>query len=101
MLYNLKDTLSYFNSFLFFYLGRYCLILNEYRTKKHIFNFERESQEKSITIRNKDWIVKIDNTIQEKEKAFIFVGLYHLDFKEGLLELLKSRGYTVEEIILN
>ena len=23
MLYNLKDTLSYFNSFLFFYLGRY------------------------------------------------------------------------------
>lgn len=24
MLYNLKDTLSYFNSFLFFYLGRYC-----------------------------------------------------------------------------
>ena len=78
-----------------------CLILNEYRTKKHIFNFERESQEKFITLRNKDWIVKIDNAIQEKEKAFIFVGLYHLDFKEGLLELLKSRGYSVEEIILN
>ena len=38
---------------------------------------------------------------EEKEKAFIFVGLYHLDFKEGLLELLKSRGYSVEEIILN
>lgn len=78
-----------------------CLILNEYRTKKNIFNFERESQEKFITLRNKDWIVKIDNAIQEKEKAFIFVGLYHLDFKEGLLELLKSRGYSVEEIILN
>ena len=78
-----------------------CLILNEYRTKKHIFNFERESQEKFITLRNKDWIVKIDNAIPEKEKAFIFVGLYHLDFKEGLLELLKSRGYSVEEIILN
>ena len=78
-----------------------CLILNEYRTKKHIFNFERESQEKFITLRNKDWIVKIDNAIQEKVKAFIFVGLYHLDFKEGLLELLKNRGYSVEEIILN
>lgn len=78
-----------------------CLILNEYRTKKHIFNFEKEIQEKFITLRNKDWIVKIDNAIQEKEKAFIFVGLYHLDFKEGLLELLKNRGYSVEEIILN
>ena len=28
MLYNLKDTLSYFNSFLFFYLGRYWFDIN-------------------------------------------------------------------------
>ena len=28
LLCNLKDTLSYFNSFLFFYLGRYCYHLN-------------------------------------------------------------------------
>ena len=29
MLCNLKDTLSYFNSFLFFYLGRYCIEINQ------------------------------------------------------------------------
>ena len=42
---------------------------------------------------------------KEKEKDYlnhnlIFVGLYHLDFKEGLLELYnkeKSRGYSVEK----
>lgn len=78
-----------------------CSIVSEYRTKKHLFNFSRESQEKMITLRNKNWIDKIDKTIQENKKAFIFVGLYHLDFKDGILELLKNKGYNIEEIQLN
>lgn len=78
-----------------------CFIVNEYRTKKHLFNFGKESLEKLIILRNNDWINKIDNAIQENKKAFVFVGLYHLDFKSGLLELLRNRGYTVEEITLN
>ena len=36
MLYNLKDTLSYFNSFLFFYLGRYWRE-NVKNNESHIF----------------------------------------------------------------
>ena len=78
-----------------------CSIVSEYRTNKHLFNFSRESQEKMITLRNKNWIDKIDKTIQENKKAFIFVGLYHLDFKDGILELLKNKGYNIEEIQLN
>ena len=46
-----------------------CSIVSEYRTKKHLFNFSRESQEKMITLRNKNWIDKIDKTIQENKKA--------------------------------
>ena len=68
-----------------------CSIINEYRTKKHLFNFTKERQEKLITARNKDWIDKIDNAIKQNKKVFIFVGLFHLDFKDGLLELLKKR----------
>lgn len=77
-----------------------CSIINEYRTKKHLFNFTKERQEKLITARNKDWIDKIDNTIKQNKKVFIFVGLFHLDFKDGLLELLKKRDYKIEEIEL-
>ena len=53
-----------------------------------------------LTIRNKDWINTIDKSIQENKNIFIFVGLYHLDFKDGLLELLKNRGYSVSPIEL-
>ena len=74
-----------------------CSIINEYRTKKHLFNFTKERQEKLITARNKDWIDKIDNAIKQNKKVFIFVGLFHLDFKDGLLELLKKRDYKIEE----
>ena len=77
-----------------------CSIINEYRTKKHLFNFTKERQEKLITARNKDWIDKIDNAIKQNKKVFIFVGLFHLDFKDGLLELLKKRDYKIEEIEL-
>ena len=77
-----------------------CSIINEYRTKKHLFNFTKERQEKLITVRNKDWIDKIDNAIKQNKKVFIFVGLFHLDFKDGLLELLKKRDYKIEEIEL-
>ena len=77
-----------------------CSIINEYRTKKHLFNFTKERQEKLITARNTDWIDKIDNAIKQNKKVFIFVGLFHLDFKDGLLELLKKRDYKIEEIEL-
>ena len=77
-----------------------CSIINEYITKKHLFNFTKERQEKLITARNKDWIDKIDNAIKQNKKVFIFVGLFHLDFKDGLLELLKKRDYKIEEIEL-
>ena len=77
-----------------------CSIINEYRTKKHLFNFTKERQEKLITARNKDWIDKIDNAIKQNKKVFIFVGLFHLDFIDGLLELLKKRDYKIEEIEL-
>ena len=77
-----------------------CSIINEYRTKKHLFNFTKERQEKLITARNKDWIDKIDNAIKQNKKVFIFVGLFHLDFKDGLLELMKKRDYKIEEIEL-
>ena len=68
--------------------------------KIHLFNFTKERQEKLITARNKDWIDKIDNAIKQNKKVFIFVGLFHLDFKDGLLELLKKRDYKIEEIEL-
>ena len=41
---NLKDTLSYFNSFLFFYLGRYCNYLNDLRLEYIVELLKTEHQ---------------------------------------------------------
>lgn len=49
--------------------------------------------------RNKDWIPKIEKTIAEKS-SFIAVGGGHLGGKNGVINLLKAKGYKVEAIKL-
>ena len=50
MLYNLKDTLSYSNSFLFFYLGRYCFAPEELEAtlEKFVYRYNNEPYHESL-----------------------------------------------------
>ena len=50
--------------------------------------------------RNKDWIPKIEKAIGEKS-SFIAVGGGHLGGKNGIVNLLRAKGYKIEAIILN
>lgn len=50
-----------------------------------------------LTNRNKAWIPVIEN-IMKKESGFFAVGAGHLAGKDGVLNLLKNKGYTLTPI---
>jgi uncharacterized protein YbaP (TraB family) len=52
---------------------------------------------KMLTNRNKKWIPLLTNWMQEKS-LFIAVGAGHLAGDEGVINLLKRQGYTVEPV---
>ena len=51
-----------------------------------------------INNRNKDWVNKLMSVMQ-KESVFVAVGAGHLPGKDGLIDLLKKNGYTVEPLL--
>ena len=50
-----------------------------------------------ITKRNENWIPKINDAIKE-EPCFIAVGLAHIIGENGIINLLRKQGYTLEPI---
>lgn len=50
-----------------------------------------------ITNRNKNWIPRIDKIVQESP-TFFGVGALHLGGKEGVIKLLRKKGYKVEPV---
>jgi len=51
-----------------------------------------------ISQRNKDWVNKMEIFLRQKENHMVIVGAVHLAGKDGLVELLKKKGYTVEQL---
>ena len=54
-----------------------------------------EMMQSMLTDRNKDWMKHIPTYIKNKS-TFIAVGAVHLSGEEGLIQLLRNAGYTVE-----
>jgi hypothetical protein len=53
---------------------------------------------KIVAERNKSWIPRIDSMLQGKDDALVVVGAAHLVGKQGVVEMLKAKGYTVEQL---
>jgi uncharacterized protein YbaP (TraB family) len=51
-----------------------------------------------ITNRNRSWIPKLESLIRGKEDALVIVGAGHLVGKDGVVELLRAKGYTLEQM---
>jgi uncharacterized protein len=51
-----------------------------------------------IADRNRRWLPQIEQMIEQGESTLIVVGAAHLVGKDGVIELLKARGYTVEQM---
>jgi uncharacterized protein YbaP (TraB family) len=49
--------------------------------------------------RNNNWLPQIETYLKDKKVEFIIVGMAHLHGSEGLLALLKNKGYTVKQVI--
>jgi uncharacterized protein YbaP (TraB family) len=54
--------------------------------------------EKFVTQRNKTWAEKLAELAAKDQTGMVIVGAAHLGGKEGLLELLKQKGYTIEQL---
>jgi uncharacterized protein len=48
--------------------------------------------------RNRNWLPKIENFLIQKEDSLVVVGAGHLVGSQGLIELLKQKGYQVERL---
>ena len=51
-----------------------------------------------ITARNQKWLPKIDTYLASKQKYFVVVGAAHMGGPNGLMALLRERGYKVEQL---
>jgi uncharacterized protein len=54
--------------------------------------------QKVVVDRNRRWLPEIERLIKGGESALVVVGAAHLVGKEGVIELLKERGYTLEQM---
>ncbi|HEU4343084.1 MAG TPA: TraB/GumN family protein [Candidatus Binatia bacterium] len=57
-----------------------------------------EVYQKLMVDRNRRWLPKIEQIIQQGERTMIVVGAAHLVGKDGLISLLRARGYKVEPL---
>lgn len=54
--------------------------------------------EKLLVDRNRHWLPHIENYLSQSEPYLIVVGAAHLVGKDGLIELLKERGYSAQQM---
>lgn len=54
--------------------------------------------EKLMYQRNRNMTLKIEEYLKKRETYFVIVGAGHLAGDRGIIELLKSKGYTIEQI---
>jgi len=62
------------------------------------YNDLPEIYDRFLAQRNKAWVEAIERLIGQGGNAFVVVGAGHLVGPDNLLQLLKDRGYTVEQI---
>jgi hypothetical protein len=51
-----------------------------------------------IDIRNRNWIPKIESYLRSGKTYFVVVGAGHMGGPEGLLAMLRARGYGIEQL---
>jgi len=53
---------------------------------------------KFVTDRNRTWADKLEGLAKKDQTCMVVVGTAHLAGKEGLLELLKEKGFSIEQL---
>lgn len=58
---------------------------------------EPQLYQRLLVERNRNWLPKLDALFARKGHAFVVVGAAHLVGPDGLLAMLRSKGYSVEQ----
>ena len=56
-----------------------------------------ELHQKIIVDRNRRWLAQIEKMIAQGDDAMVVVGAAHLVGQDGVIEMLKARGYKLEQ----
>jgi hypothetical protein len=56
-----------------------------------------EIHQKVIVERNRRWVPEIEKLLEQRGGALIVVGAAHLVGGDGVIEMLKTKGYSVEQ----
>ena len=51
-----------------------------------------------LSNRNRNWLPQIEALIGQKDNALVVVGAAHLAGKDGIIALLRKKGYTVQQL---
>jgi uncharacterized protein YbaP (TraB family) len=57
-----------------------------------------EVHQKLIIDRHRRWVPQIEKMIKQRENVLVVVGAAHLVGKDGIIELLRARGYSAEQM---
>lgn len=57
-----------------------------------------EVNEALITVRNQNWLPKIEGYIYSDRSHLIVVGVGHLVGEQGIIHMLESKGYPIEQL---
>lgn len=57
-----------------------------------------EMYDRMVVRRNRNWMKRIETYLAESKRTMIVVGALHLLGSDGLVELLRGRGYRVEQL---
>ena len=61
------------------------------------FREHPQAYETMIVKRNKNWVTQIEDLMKQDGNALVIVGAGHLVGHENVLELLRSKGYKIEQ----
>jgi uncharacterized protein YbaP (TraB family) len=67
------------------------LVLQDLRSEPRVY-------QRMLVDRNRDWLPKLEALFARRGRAFVVVGAAHLIGPDGLLAMLRARGYTVEQM---
>jgi uncharacterized protein YbaP (TraB family) len=59
---------------------------------------DRRMYERLVVERNRAWLPQIEALLTRPTPAFIVVGAAHLVGPDGLINTLKAKGYTVQQL---
>jgi uncharacterized protein YbaP (TraB family) len=54
--------------------------------------------ERLLAVRNRNWIPKIEKYLHSGQTYFVVVGAAHMGGPQGILALLRARGYKIEQL---